>query len=48
MECKCTYLNLFRKKRKKKIRFYKAVQTFLKHFFQVNLFLNIVYYVYID
>ena len=32
----------------KKIRFYKAVQNFLKKNFFVNLLLNIVYYIYID
>ena len=32
----------------KKIRFYKAIQNFLKKIFFVNLLINIVYYVYID
>ena len=32
----------------KEIRFYKAVQNFLKKIFFVNLLINIVYYVYID
>ena len=32
----------------KKIRFYKAVQNFLKTNFFVNLLINKVYYVYID
>ena len=32
----------------KKIRFYKAVQNFLKKYLFVNLLINIVYYVYID
>ena len=32
----------------KKIRFYKAVQNFLKKIFFVNLLINIVYYVYTD
>ena len=33
---------------RKKIRFYKAVQNFLKKNFFVNLLINKVYYVYID
>ena len=32
----------------KKIRFYKAVQNFLRKIFFVNLLIIIVYYVYID
>ena len=32
----------------KKMRFYKAVQNFLKIFFYVKLLMNIVYFVYID
>ena len=32
----------------KKIRFYEAVQNFLKNFFFLNLLINIDYYVHID